>query len=183
MNYGLLVRAEIICSYLKMNNKDDEFEISLTNKGFTITQNKLEIFNFEFHKNYYNIVFMNFYIQSIMINCKRLDNTYKIFYISSSKKEKNYDREYKVFYYNTIKLNKEAYIQYSLNKNYIVFANYIDLEEIGYRINNRYHNRFIYKFHENYPAFATHFKYTNYKICIPNKYELLYYSKYFLVYL
>jgi hypothetical protein len=172
-------RAEVICSYLKMNNKDDEFKISLNNTGFNITQNKNKIFNFE----HYNGVIMNFNIKSIMINFKRLDNTYKIFYINTSKMIKNYAREYKVFYNNTIELNKEAYIQYSLNKNYIVFANNINSEEIGYRINNRYYNRFIYKFHENYPVFATHFKYTNYKICIPNKYELLYYSKYFLVYL
>ena len=27
-------RAEIICSYLKRNNKDDKFAISLINKGF-----------------------------------------------------------------------------------------------------------------------------------------------------
>jgi hypothetical protein len=49
-------RAEIICSYFKINNKDDEFKISLTNNGFNITHNNKTIF-------YYGDISYNDYME------------------------------------------------------------------------------------------------------------------------
>jgi hypothetical protein len=175
-------RAEIICSYLKMNNKDDEFNINLTNEGFYITQNNNKIFTFE---QYSKHVFIAFCIQTIMIRLKILNKTNEISYIDLSKILKNYDRKYKNISYDNIDLNSRSYIQYSCKKDYITFIGIINtnIYDISYRINIKYHNKFIYKSHDTYLYMNHHFKYTNYKICIPNKYELLYYSKYFLMYL
>jgi hypothetical protein len=39
-------RSKIICSYLKMNNKDDEFKISIIRGGFIIEKNNQEIFEY-----------------------------------------------------------------------------------------------------------------------------------------
>ena len=180
-------RAEIICSYLKMNNKDDEFKISLCNEDFTITQNNKIIFNFI---NLYKRVLMHImhikhimkFTQHKMINYKCLNTNYQIIYIDTLKMHKNYNLKYKLIYY-SIDLNKKSVISYGFKKKCIEFIWFINTNIIRYRINIRYYNRFIYKFHDAYLNNVGHFKYTNYKICIPNKYELLYYSNYLLIYL
>ncbi len=172
-------RAEIICSYLKMNNKDDEFKIIFTGDGFYITQNNNRIFYFVYL--YINSAYMCFYKNTLMIYKKRLKNKYQIDNIDTKKIEKDYYLKCKKIYYYTIDSTKGSYIKYNFDKDYIIFLGYIKV--ISYKINIKYINRLIYKFHDLYICSINHFKYTNYKILLPNKYELLYYSKYFLMYL
>jgi len=172
-------RAEIICSYFKMNNKDDEFKIILDNFKFFITKNNIKLFYYVFMKYLNNIAFMEFFIKSSMIKRKILNIDYQINHIITKKIEKNFGFKTKYIYCDTIELNNTSYINYNFNKSFINFINN-DMMVINYKIHNRYFNRFIYKyFDKNRPI---HFKYTDYKIFIPNKYELLYYSKYFLIY-
>jgi hypothetical protein len=178
-------RAEIICSYLKINNKYDEFTISLINKGFNIKQNNQIIFTY---CNILSDIFMEFYIQTSLIYSKMLNNNYQLDSIVTKKISKDYFRKVKHIYYNTIEFSNKSYIFYNFKKDSIVFHGYKTylnrhIHVLHYRINIRYYNRFIYKSHDEYIYFIYHSKYTNYKICIPNKYELLYYSNYLLIYL
>jgi hypothetical protein len=170
---------EIICSYLKMNNKDDEFKSLFNYPTFIITQNNYKIFEFRrFHCNDY---YMIFYMKSVIINRKRFyKNGKKMYYIETKKLEKDYLRRYKKIYYSNIELNKYSIIQYSFKKKYLLFMGYINtIKNINYLIYIRYRKRLIYKFRDG--PFNISFKYTNCKILSPNKYELLYYSNYFLI--
>ena len=179
-------RAEIICSYFKMNNKDDEFKISLGNKKFSIIKNNKAIFNYGYMEYQNNIVFMEFCMKSSMIKKKIFDifSSKQINYIITKKSETDYWFGTKYIYCDTIELNKNSYIYYDFNKTYIHFTCYIynGMVAINYKICIRYFNRLIYKYYDKYNSIMSHFKYTDYKIIIPNKYELLYYSKYFHFY-
>jgi hypothetical protein len=169
--------AELICSYLKMNNKDDEFKINFTNGEFTITKNNQIIFKYVYL--FANYKYLCFYINSIMIMEKSINKNSQIDFIDSIKIQKDYHKKYKNIYCEPIELNNKPYILYNFNKDYIVFC----INVIRFTIHIIYHNRFIYKSYHTLKYYNNFYKYTNYKILIPNKYELLYYSKYFLGYL
>ena len=177
-------RAEIICSYFKMNNKDDEFKISLGNKKFSIIKNNIKIFYYGVMEYLNNIAFMEFFMKSSMIKEKMLNTDYQINHIITKKLEKNFLFGIKYIYCDTIELNNTSYIKYECNKSVINFISYINNDiraiKIYIKIHNRYFKRLIYKYFYN--SKHIHFKYTDYKIFIPNKYELLYYSKYFHIY-
>jgi len=171
-----------------MNNKDDEFKISLTNDGFNITHNNKTIFyygNNTYTDYMYRMEFyMEFYLESSMIKTKMLNTDYQINHIITKKLEKNLWFGSKDIYCDNIELNKNACITYNFSKTYIHITGHKnkDFLFINYIINNRYFDRLIYKYFDKYRPVMTHFKYTDYKIIIPNKYELLYYSKYFQVF-
>jgi len=165
-------RSKIICSYLKMNNKDDEFKISIISGGFIIEKNNQEIFEYSMWS------YEEFYIKFSMINKTKVFKNNKILYLHKSKLTYNYESKEKKIFYHSIELNKKLYIQYNINKTFITFLGYKNKWVL---INIKCFNRLIYKFNATYKFFIS-LKYTNYKILIPNKYELLYYSRYFHVY-
>jgi hypothetical protein len=113
-----------------------------------------------------------------MINKTKVFKNNKILYLHKSKLTYNYESKEKKIFYHSIELNKKLYIHYNINKTFITFLDYIYKTVL---INIKYFNRLIYKFNATYKCFIS-LKYTNYKILIPNKYELLYYSRYFHVY-
>jgi len=167
-------RAKIICSYFKMNNKDDKFKISKTARGFSITKNNEKCFDYGCNDLYTDMIY---YINNLLIKRKQIYKIYRIINIETSKIKRNYECTLKEIYYN----NMSGFIQYTFKKNTIVFLSYTNY--IQYRIDIEYSNKFIYKFHGIDKWGLNRSKYTNYKILIPNKYELLYYSNYFLVFL
>jgi len=67
--------AEIICSYFKMNNKDDQFIINLTSdtfniKTFNIKLNDQKIFEYVLFREY---IYMDFYIENEIIKSKLIN--------------------------------------------------------------------------------------------------------------
>jgi hypothetical protein len=128
---------------------------------------------------------MSFKINSLMIYKKYMYTNGKIYVINTKKLYKNYYIKYKRIYYDNIDLNKELYIQYNFKKDYIGFIRFNNHgnKVISYIINIKYYNKFIYKFYDKYRYSNDYLKYTKYKIYILNKYELLYYSNYLLIYL
>ena len=181
MNY-----AEIVLSYLIISNpnksndpKKDKYTIKYHKLGeFDIRiNNKLK---FKYIKTpricVYN--FMSKYY-------KEFDNN-KIHHISTNKKLIMFDPFYKCIYYkknNNIKY-KNSVIGYDKKHKWIYFIFFNRSKEMTYEINIKYYNMLKYKKHyityynDSYYHYS---KYTNNKIFISNKYELLYISKFFLL--
>ena len=138
---------------------------------------------------------MRFYINELVFIEKRYYKNLEINYIDTLKVSRSYIDKYKRIY---IDYNKNKFIQYNLNKNYLLFISpsnlYFSVLDVNYQINIIYINKLIYKLYNQhrrqnnlYLKFLRNIclyrlKYTNCKIFIPNKYELLYYSNYFLIY-
>ena len=184
-------RAEIICSYLQMNNKDDEYKLVITNfisEGFKITKNEQKFFE------YNNSLIMIFYVNELVFIEKRYYKNLEIYYIDTLKILRDYRDRLKRIFLNS---NKNKFIQYNLNKNYLLFISpsnlYFSVLDVNYQINIIYINKLIYKLYNQHRrqnnlylksirnSSLNRLKYNNCKIFIPNKHELLYYSNYFLI--
>ena len=171
--------AKIICSYLKMNNKVDTFKILLNTYGFIITQNNHKLFEY-INESYY--IYISFYIPYSLYKCKIINPNKQIFYIRNPKIIRDYKEKYVSIFNNNL-YDKNNFIKYNLNKNYIYF--YISINNVYFNlpIKKIRCNKFIFKIKNYVNSLFCGPMYINYKIFIPNKYELLYYSNYFHVYL
>ena len=190
--------GEIICSYFKMDTKDDESKFVVNNfnshNGFNIQKNKEYIFQYVFYYDTY--IYMDFFIKNVEIfKAKRFYKNLEIYYIDTLKILRNYRDRLKRIFLNS---NKNKIIQYNLNKNYLLFISpsnlYFSVLDVNYQINIIYINKLIYKFYNKHRrqnnlylksirnSSLNCLKYNNCKIFISNKHELLYYSNYFLIY-
>ncbi len=191
--------GEIICSYFKMDTKDDESKFVVNNfnsrKGFKIQKNNEYIFQYVCYYDTY--IYMNFFIKNVEIfKAKRFYKNLEIYYIDTAKILRDYINKYKRIFLN---YHKNKYIEYNLKKNCLLFISYrnyyMNVHDINYQINIIHINKLIYKFcNKHRIQDKIKFKnvwhisfwranYTNCKIFIPNKYELLYNSNYFLIYI
>ena len=133
--------GEIICSYLQMKNKDDESKLVITNfisEGFKITKNEQKFFE------YNNALIMIFYVNELVFIEKRYYKNLEIYYIDTLKILRNYRDRLKRIFLNS---NKNKFIHYNLNKNYLLFISpsnlYFSVLDVNYQINIIYINSII----------------------------------------
>jgi len=118
---------------------------------------------------------MDFYIENEIIKSKIININTQIATIKNPLITISYINKDKYIYG-----NKGLFIHYNFKKQWLHISGFTILNNttvsIEYRIDIKYYNRYIFKFH------TVSYIYTNYKIIIPNKYELIYYSAYFYLY-
>ena len=173
--------AEIVLSYLQVYDKTAKYEIIYNEiykdeddiicwpREYCITKNGEKIYEYHTHLK------ILYYLKNIS---KAVNNMLKLIYIQTNKKKINYRENYKYLFYDGINRYKNICYEIISKKNErinIKMGNTVCIIKYTYFNKRKYKERYYISSNGQY------LKYTKNLIFISNKYELLYYSNYFLI--